>query len=124
MYYLRLQRDGWMLIGREGPNLDRTAVFEKRLPKGWTLRKIAHEQVGPPEGKGCYWDEHQLENIESGELIDKPDWEWAEPDGETLVYATGGHLFRLSVASASRLGEPVLLHDFNGMQFAETRAPY
>ena len=94
------------------------------MPKGWTLRKLAHEQVGQPEGKGCYWDEHELENPESGEVLNKSNWEWAECDGQTLAYATGGKLFRLPVASASRLGEPVLLHDFNSMRFAETTAPY
>lgn len=124
VYYPRLQRDGWTLSRREGPNLDRTAVFEKPLPNGWTLRKLAHEQVGQPVGKGCYWDEHELENLELGELVDKPDWEWAELDGETLVYATDGKLFRMLIDTKSRFGEPVLLCDFNGMQFAELVAPY
>ena len=124
VYYLRLQRDGWTLTRREGPNLDRTAIFEKALPKGWTLRKTAHEQVGQPEGKGCYWDEHELENAESGERMDKLDWEWAELEGESLVYATGGKLFRTRVDTASRVGEPVLLRDFNDMRFATTTAPY
>ena len=62
VYYLRLQRDGWRLktILAESRWV-RCAVFEKPLPKGWILRKLAHEETGSPPGKGCYWDEHELE---------------------------------------------------------------
>lgn len=122
VYYVRLLRDGWKLVRRE--NLGKwkdQSVFERPIPGGWMLRKIAHEEVGAPPGKGCYWDEHVLNG--PGGTIACPDWEWAEVDGQRVVWAAGGKLF------AGRLGEEGLteeveLHDFNDMEFAPIRAPY
>lgn len=76
VYYLRLQRDGWKLVERTGPKLDSVSIFEKALPWGGILRKIAHEQIGAPPGKGCYWDEHEIVDS-SGYVSPKPTWEWA-----------------------------------------------
>lgn len=121
VYYVPLLRDGWRLVSREnlGKWRDRT-LFEKPAPAGWTLRKVAHEEVGAPPGKGCYWDEHAQDG--PGGTIACPEWEWAELDGERLVWAAGGKLF------AGRLGENGLaeeieLHDFNGMAFEPIAAP-
>ena len=44
------------------------SVFEKPLSSGWILRKYAHAEVGAPPGKGCYWDEHELDHPVSGVL--------------------------------------------------------
>lgn len=124
VYYLRLQRDGWQLRERGGSRLDSWTVFERALPKGWVLRKTAHEQVGAPPGKGCYWDEHELENTKSGVKLEFADWEWAERDDKQIVYAEKGRLFRVSLEGKAGLDEPELLHDFNGMAFEEKVAPY
>jgi hypothetical protein len=53
VYYVRLQRDGWVLKDRltEGATNSWT-IFEKQLPKGWILRKYAHSEAGAPVGKG------------------------------------------------------------------------
>lgn len=122
VYYIRLVRDGWRPLGREsiGHWHDRS-LFEKPVSRGWILRKIAHEQANSPPGKGCYWDEHVL--VHPRMEIACPDWEWAEVDGERLVWASGGKLF------AGGLGEGGLvdvntLYDFNGMTFERTHAPY
>lgn len=124
VYYVRLQRDGWKLRGRHGPMLDSWTIFEKALPKGWVVRKTAHEQVGAPPGKGCYWDEHELENPQSGARFQFEDWEWADLDGERIVYAANGKLFGVSVKSQTALGVPMELYDFNDMEFAKLTAPY
>ena len=124
VYYLRLQRDGWRLTGHHGAKLDSGTVFEKEMPSGWILRKIAHEQVGAPPGKGCYWDEHELENTQSGTALRFEDWEWAEPDGKRIVYTADGKLFRVSLKSTTQLGVPKEIHDFNDMKFTEVAAPY
>jgi hypothetical protein len=68
-------------------------VFEKALAGGWVLRKFAHVEIGAPPGKGCYWDEHELENIASGVHIRCREWEWADVDGERLVWASKGQLW-------------------------------
>jgi hypothetical protein len=113
VYYVRLQRDGWVLRERERG----LAIFEKALAGGWLLRKYAHEDVNHPMGSGCYWDEHELEH--PARRIACPGWEWAEEDRGTLVWAQGGCLYRGEPG-----GEGRLLKDFNAMQFEARMAPY
>jgi hypothetical protein len=72
-------------------------VFEKFAPSHWILCKCAHSEVGPPPGKGCHWDEHQLEHRESHRRIQLPNWEWADVDGETVVWAENGCFHRATL---------------------------
>ncbi len=124
VYYRRLQRDGWILKDRLDAGIsDVFTVFEKPLPHGWILRKYAHAEVRPGPGKGCYWDEHEVEHAGLARRITFPKWEWADRDGETLVWAEGGCLHRAAVR-AKEIGEARLLHDFNGMKFERRVAPY
>ncbi|MCD6030748.1 MAG: hypothetical protein K0S78_2922 [Thermomicrobiales bacterium] len=124
VYYPRLLRDGWRLIERVSLAKWRDFdVFEKPLDAGWVLRKIAHAEIGAPQGKGCYWDEHELIHPPSGKRISCPNWEWAELDGKRLVWAEHGRLF------AGRIGEEGLrnvaqLFDFNTLSFQRIQAPY
>jgi len=123
VYYPRLQRDGWRYIERQnvGPMKTRT-YFEKPLPRGWTLRKIAHEEIGDLPGRGCYWDEHELER--GDRKLARPDWEWADLDGSKLVWAEKGCLYRAGVDAQLGHGAPSLLKDFNDMVFRRVIAPY
>lgn len=121
VYYVRLQRDGWVL--RAAASAAEFTVFEKPLSHGWVLRKYAHAEIGAPPGKGCYWDEHELEHPESGRRIDGAAWEWAELDGKRLVWAEGGCLFK-AIIKGSGLGERKLLYDFSDMKFEALAAPY
>lgn len=124
VYYHRLQRDGWTLKSHEEiGKWNDIVLFEKPLPKGWTLRKIAHSQVGSPKGKGCYWDEHELLN-KGREIHRFPDWEWAELDGKRLVWASKGSLFSCNLKSGTELGSHRKLYDFNDMEFKRVTAPY
>lgn len=123
-YYNRLQRDGWKLVSRDQKNRhDSLTIFEKSLVKGWTLRKLCHEQIGAPKGKGCYWDEHTL-TASSGEQHLFPDWEWAEIVNDRIVFAEHGCLFRRFVRSAKAISEPILIHDFSDHKFERIKAPY
>lgn len=125
VYYVRLQRDGWNLTARPVKGKRHLHLtFEKSLPKRWLLKKIANEQLNAPKGKGVYWDEHELENEKSGERLARPDWEWAELDDKTLVYAEKGCLYRCPIKSEEALGESTLLCDFNPMKFEPIAAPY
>ncbi len=125
IYYPKLMRDGWELKRREEKDKwNSCTVFEKRATKKWLLRKIAHEQVGSPKGKGCYWDEHELVNEITGEKFIHSDWEWAEVDKETIYWASKGCLYSLCIQSRSKLSEPKMLHDFNDYKFEEIQAPY
>lgn len=125
VYYPRLIRDGWELKGHEEKSKwNSVTVFEKSLPKNWLIRKIAHEQVGPPEGKGCYWDEHELINSESNEVIKGEDWEWAEVDGSEIFWASEGCIFRSKIQSRSKLSEYKMIFNFNNYKFEPREAPY
>jgi len=125
VYYPRLLRSGWKLMERaqQGKWHSKT-VFEKPLSNGWVLRKIAHEQVDAPRGKGCYWDEHEVENLETGASIRLPDWEWAEWDQGTLVWAQLGKIYRGRFKGKRQLGEAKLLHNFTDYSFEPIVAPY
>jgi hypothetical protein len=123
VYYVRLQRDGWRLIEHKGTKLHGLTVFEKPAGSRWILRKIAHEQVGAPPGRGCYWDEHEIVDERSGTCSTFPDWEWADLDGNAIAYARNGCLHRMPMGRKA-LGEPQLLRDFTDMRFEAIEAPY
>lgn len=119
VYYNRLQRDGWTLreLGRD------RHLFERPVVGDWLLRKIAHAQVGAPPGKGCYWDEHELVNRTLGTVVPCPTWEWAELDGQRLVWASQGKLYAGRM-DYDGLKEERELYDFNPLAFAAIAAPY
>jgi len=121
VYYVRLQRDGWPF--KRNADNGKIAIFEKALPQGWILRKLAHATTNHPPGKGCYWDEHQLVNPDQ-KVYDHPDWEWAELDGERLAWAAQGRLWTCSILSPTELAPEKLLYDFNDMQYKRIKAPY
>jgi hypothetical protein len=122
VYFLRLERDGWMRKGAlEKTKSGSIDVFEKALPYGFLLRKRFHSGPSLP-GKGCYWDDHELIAAD-GKAIDGASWSWAELDGRQLVWAADGCLYRAKL-TRDGLGEMRLLADFNEMQFAAIAAPY
>lgn len=124
VYYPRLIRDGWRLTARVSVSQwNEKDIFEKDIGHGWRLRKIAHAGTDSPDGKGCYWDEHQLVHGGSGTETDCPDWEWAELDGRRLVWASGGRLFAGSVGPDGVAGTTEL-GDFNSLEFEPRKAPY
>ncbi|MEM9244371.1 MAG: hypothetical protein AAGA67_01305 [Cyanobacteria bacterium P01_F01_bin.153] len=126
VYYPRLIRDGWTLKDQEETKKDwhSITVFEKSIPSGWALRKLAHAQVNSPQGKGCYWDEHVLIDGRNKTEQAEPLWEWADFDGKSLVYAKEGCLYRRSLINPKKIGEPKCIFDFNPMTFEAIKAPY
>lgn len=125
VYYLRLQRDGWRLLERSSNSIyDSHTVFEKIIKDGWLLVKTAHEQMGAPEGKGCYWDEHACVNESSGDIVTFPDWEWAEYRNSRLLFCENGCLYSTKIKTLPKLEGVNLLYDFNNMKFEELEAPY
>lgn len=118
VYYNRLQRDGWSMIGDKN-----NAIFLKSISNNWTLKKICHAQINSPEGKGCYWDEHQLISP-SGEIFEYPSWEWAEWVDDAIFFAERGCLYKISVSNADGIGLSELIHDFNEYKFEAIKAPY
>ena len=123
-YDPRLLQAGWKLIDRiPVAKWNHQDIFEKSIGKGWVLRKIAHAEVGSPEGKGCYWNEPELVNQHKDIVIACPQWEWADLDGDRLVWAENGKLHTTNM-KPSGLGHQVELFDFNPMSFTPIQAPY
>lgn len=123
VYYIRLQRDGWKLLPVVPGDGGHDSRFDKDLPQGWVLRKIAHATIDHPEGKGCYYDSHSLHHPKKGIDLGFPDWEWADLDGERLVWVQNGVLSAARL-TAKGLGFVTELHDFNSLVFKAIEAPY
>lgn len=124
VYYPRLLRDGWQLVDQVTVSKwKHRDLFNRPLKHGWSLRKIAHAEIDSPDGRGCYWDEHQLIHAESGTEIDCPDWEWADLDNERLVWACHGKLLA-GIVTPDGLANETELFDFNPMKFKAIKAPY
>jgi hypothetical protein len=124
VYYPRLLRDGWRLVNRVTvAKWKAHDIFEKPVDSAWVLRKIAHAEVGAPEGKGCYWDEHELVFRGSDRRISCPDWGWADVDDQRVVWAADGKLFAATMSEAGITQENEL-QDFGGMTFEPIEAPY
>lgn len=126
VYFPRLLRDGWKLVSEHDSSPDAPSiwVFEKPARAGWTLRKNAHATSSRrSEGKGCYYDTHQLLKAKTGERVDFPSWEWADFDSDRLLWSESGKLFtaRLEPSGLEGIRE---LYDFNAMTFEATEAPY
>jgi hypothetical protein len=132
VYFHRLLRDGWTMRPELSPAplpQAHTVVFERPLVHGWILRRLAHAQVGAPQGKGVYHDAHELVHPASGRERMRHDWEWAELDGDRLVWATDGALWAGELTKRSAAADdPVtsvrMLHDFAPMTFEAVAAPY
>ncbi|MGL4462092.1 MAG: hypothetical protein ACRDD1_22120 [Planctomycetia bacterium] len=120
VYYIRLQRDGWTM-NRDLSTGDFT-VFEKNRG-GWRLRKKAYATLNHPVDKGCYYDVHELIDVDTGETTVYEDWEWADFDRDRLVWAADGKL-HAGGFGPNGLVEVKMLYDFNPMTFEALRAPY
>jgi hypothetical protein len=125
VYYPRLLRDGWTLELTAGPGrVAHCTVFTKPLPHGWLLRKFAFAAVDHPEGAGVYWDEHELEHADRQTRLSLRAWEWAELDGDALIWAERGVLYRAALTESGLAARADALHDFNAMRFEARSAPY
>jgi len=109
--------DGWTLKEHARGQ----AIFEKPLPRGWTLRKYAFADTRHRPGTGCYWDEHELER--GHQRIAASTWEWADRDGDTIVWAEAGCLHRAELRHEGLVAARVL-YDFNLLEFERREAPY
>ncbi|MGH8082188.1 MAG: hypothetical protein ACREP7_16560 [Lysobacter sp.] len=123
IYYIRLQRDGWAMKHTDASSGAALSTFEKQLHGHWVLRKIAYAGSVQRQGRGHYYDEHALWNRRTDRLIALPDWEWAEVDGERLVWVEQGRLMAGRV-DADGIVERKEIYDFNPLTWASIEAPY
>jgi len=123
VYYVRLQRDGWHLVRHDRIDGDDVSIFEKQAAVRWILEKTAHATTSHAIGKGCYFDTHRLKRMDGSIVLDLPEWEWADVDGQRLVWVTGGVLYAGQLGPEG-LANTKMLFDFNTLTFAEIKAPY
>ena len=123
VYFPKLVRDGWTLMAKRREGDDSVVTFEKPAGKEWLLRKIARATLNRPIGKGVYYDQHELVDRRTDQILSFPDWEWAEVDGKRLLWATAGKLFA-GLLSKRGLVDARELRDFNGDVFMPIAAPY
>ena len=126
-YEARLVRGGWTVEQREHQRGWVSLISATRtLAKGWRLHKFVHSEIPTEQGHKVDWEEHALEYSASGVTVACPDWEWADLDSGSLVWAEKGCLYRGRVVGKPgkhRL-EKSLLKDFNDMKFETIVAPY
>ena len=122
VYYIRLQRTGWVLRKSEPGGGGTVSTFEKPVEAHWKLRKLAYATTHLRPGKGCYFDEHQLVDSRTAEVIECRAWEWAEVDRDRLVWAEQGRIFAGRIGSGGL--EAKELFDFNPLRFTRIQAPY
>ena len=107
LYGARLLRGGWVMEDLRA-QFARRIDYIKQAGAGWELRHSRQKSYRLSQG--------QIEADTSG-------WEWADIDGERLVWATNGCLW-----AGHMRGDGIhrikLLHDFNGMSFERLAAPY
>ena len=121
VYYNRLQRDGWRLV--EQTPLQGTSarvVFDRSASENWILHKICFEEVSHSNNRGNFYDTHQL--IHDGDVVEKPDWEWADCIDGRILYCAHGCLFQQRFLPDNSPGKPELLHDFNSYSFKRRMA--
>lgn len=111
-YYHRLERDGWTHCGQQKNGKRYQVIFSKPLEMGWILiKRISNTEL------------HELVNTGQDLVIPCPDWQWADLDGNRLVYAEQGKLYsaRLNREGLTKITE---LYDFNPFKFEAIQAPY
>lgn len=125
-YYLtRLNRDGWQQCAIEDiqTKYGRPKVAFSKMINNVALYKLIYNEIPTKEqGKqGGVYERHQL--LMGDKKIEYPTWEWADIDGERIVWAEQGKLMAAKVEKGE-LSTIKELADFNSMQFEERIAPY
>ena len=81
-------------------------------PRGWNV-----------PGKHTKWEEHALINPKTLRVLPLPKWEWADLDGERLVWAAEGILYGGRLTADGLVDEQPLF-DFRETKFSRVEAPY
>lgn len=116
-WYTRRHREGWQTIQRcyQPGALGKVDIFQKKLPHGWTLCEMAD----------CHGHhlQYTLYRHKPETVVECTGWQWADMDGNRLVWATGGKLWCASLA-VEKLTNIQMLYDFNPLRFQRILAPY
>jgi hypothetical protein len=124
---------------RESPQVRRVvadlplpSLYGARLLRGgWTMEDLRAQfarRIDYVKPAGAGWDLHHSPEtsyrLSQGQIeADTSGWEWADVDGERLVWATNGCLWA-GYMRRDGIQRIKLLRDFNGMSFERLVAPY
>ena len=118
-YHFRLRREGWQPSAASSPE---TEVWEKKHAD-WTLHQFMPSGLDNPVGRGVYWQWIQAQHLPTSETLGDQSWEWADFDGDRLVWAQAGKLFATQIWNGGH-GDILELADFNDWTFQPIQAPY
>lgn len=122
LYGHRLLRDGWSLVTKPEQTGDHTTRYDKPYSSLWILRKCV--RLVTRSNRSLENEYHELVRTSDGTTVELPEWEWAEIDGKTIVWAEHGCLYRAQLTNGGELIKQKQLHDFNDYKFEECIAPY
>lgn len=121
IYLPKLVRDGWRLREEKHAPHVMVSVFEKDVGHGWVLEKSFYLKVGGGPYGQSYFETYRLLHKKLGDR--DCGFEWADWDADRVVFTEAGKLFSLKVTNLGPQ-DPVLLNDFNDMEFQTSEAPY
>lgn len=106
-------------------------LLARRLREGWAIDEARPKILGWTElirPAGAGWELRHRFSIgyrlrRGTRSIDTHDWDWADMDGQRLVWTRAGCLWASSLEPGGLHGVS-RLHDFNGMKFEALIAPY
>jgi hypothetical protein len=120
----RLARLGWTEIKDNADRKKCDPRFERPVGHDWILHKCSRlDWLEPDVGRGQGFESHHLRHAVSGAVVELPEWEWADLDGQRLVFARRGCLMSGRLAVDGTIQEK-LIADLNDMRFEPRRAPY
>lgn len=118
-YYARHIRDGWLFLTEVvGTENQRLYKFNKSGFLGWELQKTYDDR-----GYGKDAENYSLRLPESNLVIEMHNCEWADWDGNRIVWATEGRL-ETGTLTTTGFTDIRVLEDFNDMKFEAIKAPY
>ncbi len=116
LFALRLERDGWR-------SPDRSRVNWEKKHNAWKLQQSTHHDLDAPDGRKADWESYRAVDNVSNETLGDQSWEWADFDGDRLVWAQNGKLFATKIWDGGH-GDIIELADFNDWKFKNIVAPY
>jgi len=119
VYYPRLQREGWELVGHRSKKQKRRGTIFERDIGSYKVVKTCREGSATQPGRGCYWDEHALVYGDERRPLD---CDWLDTWQGQVYWVRAGCLYGGELTSAGLVGH--LIQDFNDMAFEAAQAPY
>jgi hypothetical protein len=126
LHFIRLQRDGWDAITawERLPEGAHRIVLDKPLWFGWKLRQTCWCGMPREHNRGVAWQTFALVSP-TGEVDDRPTWEWADVDLErSRVVWSEACTLRGAELEGDGLPEGRVLLDTTSMSFEPRIAPY